>query len=187
MDAFLSSALAVAIAEIGDKTQLLTLFLITRFRSRSSIALGILIATLANHGLSALLGSWITDLIPYGWGGWIIGASFILIGLWILIPDKDEAGPSRFERYGPFLATLVLFFLAEIGDKTQIATVVLAAEFNSILMVTLGTTLGMLIANLPILWAGNWLMQHLPVKAAHYAACVLFIGFGVWALPYSWL
>lgn len=184
MDAFLGSTLAVAIAEIGDKTQLLTLFLITRFRSRGMIALGILLATLANHGLSAWLGAWLADLIPVGWGRWIIGASFIVVGLWILIPDKDDAAPSRFERFGPFLASLVLFFLAEIGDKTQIATVILAAEFDSVVMVTLGTTLGMLVANVPVLWAGNWLMQRLPVNAAHYAACGLFIGFGVWSLVY---
>lgn len=182
MEAFLSSTLAVAIAEIGDKTQLLSLFLVTRFRNRSAIILGILIATLANHGLSALFGSWLRDLIPPGWGPWLIGGSFILVGLWILIPDKDDAGPSRFERYGPLAATLVLFFLAEIGDKTQIATVILAAQYDSVFWVTLGTTLGMLIANIPVILAGNWLMQRLPVKAAHSVACVLFIGFGIWTL-----
>lgn len=182
MDAFLSSTFAVALAEIGDKTQLLSLFLITRFHAKRAIIAGILLATLINHGLSALLGNWLGGVIPGDWVRWIIGGSFIIVGLWMLIPDKDDAGPSPFERLGPFFATLILFFLAEIGDKTQIATVILAAQFQTIFWVTLGTTLGMLIANVPVIVAGQWLMQRLPVKTAHYIACVLFIGFGIWAL-----
>lgn len=182
MEALLSSTLAVAIAEIGDKTQLLTLLLITRFHARGAITLGILIATLVNHGLSAWLGAWLSAIVPAGWGPWLIGLSFIAVGLWILIPDKDDTDTGRFERWGPLVATTVLFFLAEIGDKTQIATVVLAAQYASPLMVTLGTTAGMLLANLPVILAGAWLMQRLPVKTAHYLACALFIGFGLWAL-----
>jgi len=182
MEAFLSSTLAVAIAEIGDKTQLLSLFLITRFSRKRAIVLGILIATLVNHGLSALLGDWLGTVVPADWARWLIGGSFIVVGLWMLIPDKDDTGPSRFETLGAFWATLILFFIAEIGDKTQIATVLLAAEFQSTLWVTLGTTLGMLIANVPVIMAGQWLMQRLPVKAAHIIASVLFIAFGVWSL-----
>ncbi|GGX54439.1 TMEM165/GDT1 family protein [Saccharospirillum salsuginis] len=182
MEAFLSSTLAVAIAEIGDKTQLLSLFLITRFNRKRAIVLGILIATLVNHGLSALLGDWLGTVVPPDWGRWLIGGSFIAVGMWMLIPDKDDAGPSRFEKLGAFWATLILFFIAEIGDKTQIATVLLAAEFQSTFWVTMGTTLGMLIANVPVIMAGQWLMQRLPVKAAHVVASVLFIGFGVWSL-----
>lgn len=182
MEAFLSSTLAVALAEIGDKTQLLSLFLITRFNQKRAIILGILIATLINHGLSALLGDWLGTIVPSDWAQWLIGGSFIVVGAWMLIPDNDDTGPSRFEKLGAFWATLILFFIAEIGDKTQIATVLLAAEFQSVYWVTLGTTLGMLIANVPVIMAGQWLMQRLPVKAAHVVASVLFIGFGVWTL-----
>lgn len=182
MEAFLSSTLAVALAEIGDKTQLLSLFLVTRFRNRGAIVAGILVATLVNHGLSAWLGTLLGQWTPGAWARWIIGGSFIAVGLWMLIPDKDDSGPSRFESMGAFAATLILFFIAEIGDKTQIATVLLAAQYQSTLWVTLGTTLGMLIANVPVILAGNWLMQRLPVRTAHIVACVLFIGFGVWTI-----
>jgi len=182
MDAFLSSTLAVALAEIGDKTQLLSLFLVTRFRNRWAIVAGILIATLVNHGLSAWLGTLLGQWTPGDWARWIIGGSFIAVGLWMLIPDKDDSGPSRFEFMGAFAATLILFFIAEIGDKPQIATVLLAAQYQSMFWVTLGTTLGMLIANVPVILAGNWLMQRLPVRTAHIVACLLFIGFGVWTI-----
>jgi putative Ca2+/H+ antiporter (TMEM165/GDT1 family) len=182
LDALLSSTAVVTLAEIGDKTQLLTLLLITRFRARTAITFGILIATVINHGISAWLGDWLVGWIPAGWGPWLIGLSFIAVGLWILIPDKDDTDTSSVERWGPFLATLVLFFLAEIGDKTQIATVILAAQYQSIFWVTLGTTAGMLAANLPVIFAGNWVMERVPVRAAHLFACALFIGFGVWTL-----
>ncbi|MHA7879949.1 MAG: TMEM165/GDT1 family protein [Saccharospirillum sp.] len=182
MEALLTSTLAVAVAEIGDKTQLLSLFLITRFRRRGAIILGLTLATLLNHGLSAVLGQWLSSIVPDDWVRWILGGSFIAVGVWLLIPDKDEAGPSRFDKLGAFWATFILFFLAEIGDKTQIATVLLAAQFQSVLWVTLGTTLGMLAANVPVILAGHWLMQRLPIGAAHKVASVLFISFGVWTL-----
>lgn len=182
MDAFLTSTIAVAIAEIGDKTQLLSLFLIARFRRRGAIILGLTLATLLNHGLSAWLGQWLSNIIPDDWVGWILGGSFIAVGLWLLIPDKDDSGPSRFDQLGAFWATFILFFLAEIGDKTQVATVLLAAQFQSVFWVTLGTTLGMLIANIPVILAGQWLMQRLPVSAAHKVASLLFIAFGIWTL-----
>lgn len=183
MEAFLSSTLAVAIAEIGDKTQLLALFLAARYGRPYIISLGVLVATLVNHALSAWLGTVLADVIPTEWIRWIIAGSFFAIGLWLLIPDKEDDNMGRFANYGPFVATLVLFFLAEIGDKTQIATVILAAKFNADLWMTCaviaGTTLGMLLANVPVIFAGKWLMDKLPLGVAHKAACVLFIGLGI--------
>lgn len=183
MDAFLGSTLAVAIAEIGDKTQLLSLFLAARFPGRHvAIISGIFLATLLNHALSAWLGVLLMQWIPAHWAPWLIGGSFILIGLWLLIPDKEDDTPSPLDRYGPLLATTVLFFLAEIGDKTQIATVVLAAHYQDLGQVILGTTVGMLAANVPVVLAGGWLMQKLPLKLARWMACGLFLLLGVLAL-----
>lgn len=183
MEAFLSSTLAVAIAEIGDKTQLLALFLAARYGRPYIISLGVLIATLINHALSAWLGTVLADVIPAEWIRWLIAGSFFAIGLWLLIPDKEDDNMGRFANYGPFVATLVLFFLAEIGDKTQIATVILAAKFNADMWMTwaviAGTTFGMLLANVPIIFAGKWLMDRLPLGFAHKAACVLFILLGI--------
>ena len=179
MEAFLSSSVAVAIAEIGDKTQLLSLFLAARFPQRSAIISGIFIATLINHGASAWLGLWLTSLIPVGWERWLIGGSFILVALWLLIPDKDEGATSSLDRYGAFIATVVLFFLAEIGDKTQIATVILAAQYESVFWVMMGTTFGMLLANVPVVLAGNWIMQKLPLNMMRWVACALFAALGV--------
>jgi putative Ca2+/H+ antiporter (TMEM165/GDT1 family) len=183
MEAFLSSTFAVAIAEIGDKTQLLALFLAARYGRPYIISLGVLIATLVNHALSAWLGTVLADVIPAEWIRWIIAGSFFAIGLWLLIPDKEDDNMGRFANYGPFVATLVLFFLAEIGDKTQIATVILAAKFNADMWMTCaviaGTTFGMLLANVPVIFAGKWLMDKLPLGFAHKAACVLFILLGI--------
>lgn len=186
MEAFFSSTLAVAIAEIGDKTQLLALFLAARYGRPWVISLGVLVATLVNHALSAWLGALLANTIPSHWVPWIVGCSFIAIGLWLLIPDKEDGELGRFANYGPFVATLVLFFLAEIGDKTQIATVILATKYAADMLMTLaviaGTTLGMLIANVPIIFAGKWLMDKLPLGFAHKAACVIFIGLGILTL-----
>ena len=183
MEALFSSTLAVAIAEIGDKTQLLALFLAARYGRPYIISLGVLVATLVNHAASAWLGVLLADIIPAGWIPWIISGSFFAIGIWLLIPDKAEDDQGRFAQYGPFVATLVLFFLAEIGDKTQIATVILAAKYNADLWMTAavicGTTLGMLAANVPVIFAGKWLMDKLPLNFAHKAACVLFIAMGI--------
>lgn len=186
MDAFFASVSAVTIAEIGDKTQLLALFLACRFAQRTPLVLGILVATLINHGLSALLGLWLAKVIPAHWLVWLVALSFIVIGLWLLVPDKDEGEDSGLLRFGAFTATTVMFFLAEIGDKTQVATVVLAARFDQTTLVIIGTTLGMLIANVPVIWAGNWLMARLPLRAARLGACILFVALGVitiWNLP----
>lgn len=179
MEAFLSSTLAVAVAEIGDKTQLLALFLAARYCRPYIISLGVLIATLVNHALSAWAGVALAQVIPPHWIPWLIAGSFFAIALWLLIPDKEDEDMGRCDKYGPFVATLVLFFLAEIGDKTQIATVVLAAKYSvdfwSAAVVILGTTLGMLLANVPVIFAGKWLMDRLPLAVARKAAFGLFV------------
>ena len=183
---FVSSTLAVALAEIGDKTQLLSLLLVARFRNRGAIIAGILLATLLNHGVSAWLGEWLGQSLSQWWKNdtldIILAASFLLMAVWILIPDKEDDGDSRFQQYGAFIATTVLFFLAEVGDKTQVATVLLAAEYQSLLWVTLGTTLGMLIANVPIVIWGQALMQRLPLALARKATAAVFVVLAVLAL-----
>ena len=183
---FVSSTLAVALAEIGDKTQLLSLLLVARFRNRGAIIAGILLATLLNHGVSAWLGDWLGQSLSQWWQSdtldIVLAASFLLMAVWILIPDKEDDGDSRFQQYGAFIATTVLFFLAEIGDKTQVATVLLAAEYQSLLWVTLGTTLGMLIANVPIVIWGQTLMQRLPLALARKATAAVFVVLAVLAL-----
>ncbi|MBZ2169638.1 MULTISPECIES: TMEM165/GDT1 family protein [Marinobacter] len=175
MEAFLASTAAVAIAEIGDKTQLLSLFLVVRYGKRLPIILGILLATVLNHALSAWLGAWIAGWIPEAWLPWILAISFIAIAGWLLIPDKDDSDDSRFLGLGAFAATTVMFFLAEIGDKTQIATVVLAARFTETVWVIIGTTVGMLVANIPVIMAGRWLMERLPLTTARIGASLLFV------------
>lgn len=175
MDAFLASTLAVAIAEIGDKTQLLSLFLVARYAKRTPIILGILIATVLNHALSAWLGAWVAQWIPEAWLPWILAVSFVAIALWLLIPDKDDSEDSKFLGMGAFMATTIMFFLAEIGDKTQIATVVLAARYTDTFWVIMGTTVGMLLANVPVIMAGRWLMERLPLATARVGASLLFV------------
>ena len=180
MEAFLSSFTAVAIAEIGDKTQLLSLFLAARFRAKGAIIAGILVATLLNHAASAWLGAWAAQFIPANWQPLLLGGSFIAVALWLLIPDKDDSDGTSVLRYGAFIASCVLFFLAEIGDKTQIATVLLAASFEQALaLVIVGTTLGMLAANVPVVYAGEWLMKRIPLNIARYSACVVFMLIGI--------
>lgn len=179
MDSLFTSTMTVALAEIGDKTQLLALLLSIKFHNKTAIVIGILLATLINHGLSAWLGLYIGNILSTDVTNWILGGSFIAVGLWLLIPDKDEEVSGRFDKYGAFLATFILFFLAEIGDKTQIATVLLAAQYQSLWLVTAGTTLGMLIANIPIVFFGNRVMQKLPVKVVHLVAAALFCLIGI--------
>ena len=180
MEALFSSFTAVAIAEIGDKTQLLSLFLAARFRSKGAIIAGILVATLLNHAASAWLGVWVAQFIPANWQNWLLGGSFIAVALWLLIPDKDDSDDSGVLKYGAFVASCILFFLAEIGDKTQIATVLLAASFDQALwLVIWGTTLGMLAANVPVVYAGEWLMQRIPMHIARYCACAVFMVLGL--------
>lgn len=182
MDAFLTSVTTVALAEMGDKTQLLSLLLAARFRNKPAIIAGILLATLLNHAASAWLGSWLAGLLASHWVDWLLAASFILLGLWLLIPDKDEGVSRRFDHFGAFFVATLLFFLAEIGDKTQVATVLLGAQFNNLRWVTLGTTLGMLIANVPVVYLGDHVLKRLPMRTLQRIASLLFIGVGVWVL-----
>lgn len=185
LDALITSTIAVAIAEIGDKTQLLSLLLVARYRQPWPILWGILFATLVNHGLSAALGASLSHWLSGDWLNIIVALAFIAVGLWTLIPDKDDSLATGTARYGVFLTTLVLFFIAEIGDKTQIATVLLGARFESIVAVTLGTTAGMLAANAPVLWLGNRFCHDLPLRAIHIGASLIFIAIGLWTLIFE--
>jgi len=182
MEALFSSTLVIALAEMGDKTQLLALLLISRYNRPFTIAAGILVATLINHALSAWLGTWLADLIPRHWGPWIISISFILVAFWTLIPDKADNRNGRFHQYGPFIATAILFFLAEMGDKTQVATVVLAAKYDAFLAVLIGSTAGMLLANIPVLFAGRWMLERIPLRYVRFCACGLFMVLAIMTL-----
>ncbi len=184
IDAFLTSTITVALAEIGDKTQLLSLFLTAKFRNKWAIVLGILVATLLNHAVSAWLGVWIGQFFESQTGQWIIGGSFIALGLWLLVPDKDDGFDSKVDQYGAFIATCVLFFIAEIGDKTQVATVLLGAQFDAIVWVTVGTTLGMMLANVPVVFAGEYLMQKIPLTFTRIAAALVFILVGIYQIVF---
>ncbi len=179
MEALFTSTSTVALAEMGDKTQLLALFLATRFASKTPIVLGILIATLLNHAVSAWFGSTIAAWIPTYFASWIVGFSFIAVGFWLLIPDKDDSEDNQLLKYGAFCATFMLFFLAEIGDKTQIATVLLGAHYGSVWAVLIGSTLGMMMANVPVVFAGRWLMDKVDANCTRKLACVLFIIIGI--------
>lgn len=178
---FSPSFLLVFLGEMGDKTQLLSLALVCRFHKPWAILLAITLATLANHGVSVWLGEWIASLMHDGVLKYVVAASFMALGIWMLIPDKQEEvkGPARF---GVFLTAFVLFFLAEIGDKTQLATVALAAHYQSFFVVLLATTLGMIAANGPILWLGERLQNTCWEKMAHLLSAMLFIVMGLIAL-----
>ena len=180
VDVFLVSTGLVAIAEIGDKTQLLALVLAARFRRPWPIAAGILLATLANHAAAALVGSWAVDLLEGPALRWVLGLSFLAVAVWALVPDRlaeDEAPRAR--QAGAFLTTLVCFFLVEIGDKTQVATIALAATYDAIVAVVLGTTLGMMLANLPVVLAGEALARRLPLRLIRALAAAAFAILGL--------
>ncbi|AUD61559.1 TMEM165/GDT1 family protein [Shewanella sp. SP2S2-4] len=179
MEALLASTFTVAIAEIGDKTQLLALILAARFKNKTAIILGILLSTLFNHFAAAWIGQWAINWVSPDLARYLVAASFFAIALWVLIPDKVDAEESRFYKMGPFLATFILFFIAEMGDKTQIATVVLAAKYDSLTMVVAGTTLGMLLANVPVVIAGHFSAEKLPMLWIHRGCAVLFALLGV--------
>lgn len=180
MEALLVSTGVVALAEIGDKTQLLAFILAARFKKPMPIILGILVATLANHGLAGALGAWITTTISPEILRWILGLSFLGMAVWTLIPDKIEEEETKIaQKFGVFGATLVTFFLAEMGDKTQIATVALAAHYAAPLLVVAGTTLGMLIADVPAVFAGDKLAEKIPMKLVHSIAAAIFAVLGV--------
>lgn len=186
MEAFLTSTFAVAVAEIGDKTQLLSLLLASRFKNKRAIVAGILVATVLNHAASAWLGVWLGGSLQQ-WlasdaADWALALGFIIMALWALVPDKDDDSVNTRQGWGAFFTTVILFFLAEIGDKTQIATVLLAAEFNSVLWVTLGTTLGMMLANAPVVYYGQRLVQRMPLNLARYLTSLLFFILAGWVI-----
>ncbi|MBT0570815.1 TMEM165/GDT1 family protein [Curvibacter sp. CHRR-16] len=180
MEALLYSTGVVALAEMGDKTQLLAFILATRFKKPWPIVAGILAATLINHGLAGAVGAWVTAMLGPFWMRWILGLSFIGMAIWTLIPDKIEDEETQVaHKLGVFGATFVTFFLAEMGDKTQIATVAMAAHFANPLWVIAGTTLGMLIADVPAVFLGDKLAERIPMKLVHSIAAALFAVLGV--------
>lgn len=186
MNSFLVSAAVVAVAEIGDKTQLLALVLAAKLRKPIPIILGILVATLANHAAAAAIGTWLTRVIGPDLMRWLLGISFIAMGIWTLIPDKpdldDEKAPSPKGGWGVFGATVAAFFLLEMGDKTQIATVALAAKYSDLALVTAGTTFGMMLANVPAVLLGDVAAKKLPLAFVRAVAAVLFLLLGMVAL-----
>ncbi len=183
MEAFLVSTGIVALAEMGDKTQLLALILAARFRQPWPIVFGIFVATISNHALAGALGAWVTTVMGPDVLRWVLGASFIAMALWMLIPDKmeDDDNPSK-PRFGVFGTTVVAFFLAEMGDKTQVATVMLAAQYHAYYWVIAGTTLGMMLANAPVVWLGERMTRLIPLRVVHGVSALIFMGLGLWAL-----
>nr|WP_255539730.1 TMEM165/GDT1 family protein [Polynucleobacter sp. MWH-Creno-3A4] len=183
------SAGVVALAEMGDKTQLLSLMLAARYPKQAiAIIAGIFIATIANHACAALLGHWLTIMVSPDVMRWILGLSFLGIGLWLLVPDHidDAAGSKVADRaWQVFLLTVGLFFLAEMGDKTQIATIALGARYQDVFSVTVGTTLGMMLANAPAVWVGQKFTQRMPIKWVHAVAAVTFIAIGIATLVWA--
>ncbi|AJE20405.1 TMEM165/GDT1 family protein [Azotobacter chroococcum] len=184
MESLFVPTLIVALAEIGDKTQLLALLLAARFRQPWPIIWGIVVATLANHFAAGAVGSWVAGFFSPATLSAILAAAFAAVAVWTLVPDKlDDDEESALKRYGPFVTTLIAFFLAEMGDKTQIATVMLAAQYPHFILVVMGTTLGMLIANVPVVLAGNFAADRLPltlirrIAAAGFAALAVYTGY----------
>lgn len=182
MEAFLVSTGLVALAEMGDKTQLLSLVLAARFRRPVPIIAAILVATLANHGLAAALGASVNAWLGAQVLRWILGISFLAMAVWTLIPDKLDDEGARPSRFGVFGTTLIAFFIAEMGDKTQVATVALAAQYQAFFAVVAGTTLGMLLANAPVVVFGDRITRMVPMKIVHRIAAAIFAVLGVLAL-----
>lgn len=183
MESLLISTSVVALAEMGDKTQLLAFILAARFKKPAPIILGILCATLVNHGLAGALGAWITSLLSPDVMRWILGLSFIGIAIWTLIPDRIEEEETQIAKHmGVFGATLVTFFLAEMGDKTQLATIALAAHYATPVPVIAGTTLGMLLADVPAVFVGNKFAEKIPMKLVHRIAAAIFAVMGLLTL-----
>ncbi|MGH8184159.1 MAG: TMEM165/GDT1 family protein [Rhodanobacteraceae bacterium] len=183
LQAFLVSLGAVALAEIGDKTQLLSLVLAAKFKKPWPICAGILIASLLSQAIAAELGAWLAHWMTADVQRWLIGLSFLAVAAWALLPEKEEpvdAPPRR--RHGVFVVSVVAFFLAELGDRTQIATIVLGAHYQPLWQVIAGSTAGMLIANVPVVWLGARFAQRLPLRATRLCAAVLFAALGLWIL-----
>jgi putative Ca2+/H+ antiporter (TMEM165/GDT1 family) len=175
--------MVVAAGEIGDKTQLLALVLASRFRRPLPIVAGIAVATLANHALAALAGAWLRDVVPAEYLRWILAGSFVAVALWALVPDRQDERPAMTTgHFGVFAITAGAFFMAEMGDKTQVATIMLAAQFGSLGAVIAGTTLGMLIADVPVVYLGRAAASRIPMRAVRIVAAMLFIALAVFAL-----
>lgn len=189
MEALLTSTAVVALAEIGDKTQLLAILLATRFKRPWPIVAGIFVATLANHFLAALVGEQAAALLDGQWFRYLIALSFILMAGWTLIPDTFDDKEQKPARFGAFVTTVIAFFLVEMGDKTQIATVALGARFENVPLVMLGTTAGMMIANVPAVFLGNELIRRVPLTTVRIVAALLFLAIGLWLLAQTagWL
>ncbi|WP_041558733.1 TMEM165/GDT1 family protein [Novosphingobium sp. PP1Y] len=190
MEALLTSTAVVALAEIGDKTQLLAIVLATRFKRPWPIVAGIFVATLANHFLAALVGEQAAAFLDGLWFRYLVAASFILMAAWTLIPDTfDEDEEARPSRFGPFVATTIAFFIVEMGDKTQLATIALGARFQSVLPVMSGTTIGMMIANVPAVFLGHEIIKRVPLNVVRTVAALLFLVIGLWLLAQTagWL
>lgn len=185
--ALLTSAGVVALAEIGDKTQLLAIILATRFRAPWTVIGGIFVATIANHAVAAWAGAALAGWFDGPAFRYFVAASFIAMAIWTLIPDKLDAVEVKPARYGAFLTTAIAFFIVEIGDKTQIATVALGARFDSVVAVTLGTTLGMMLANIPAVFLGHKLISRVPMRTIHVVAALAFLGLGLWLFTATWL
>lgn len=182
MDAFLVSTGIVGLAEIGDKTQLLAFLLAARFRRPLPIVLGILVATVANHAFAAAVGALVAELLGPDVMRWVLGLSFLAMAAWIMIPDRLEQEETQLARYGVFLTTVIAFFIAEMGDKTQVATAMLAAQFQSLPLVVAGSTLGMMIVNVPAVLLGEAAARKLPLRWIRMAAALGFAATGLWVL-----
>lgn len=181
MESLFNSFLIVTVAEIGDKTQLLTLLLIHKFKKPWPIIAGIFISTLLNHFVAAWFGGYVVDFIPNQYRAWLLAIIFVIFAFWILIPDRDADLDTQ-KSYGAFFTTFVLFFFVEMGDKTQLATIALGAQYQSALFVTLGSTLGMLVANVPAVFMGQKILRALPLKWIRYFTCLLFLIFAFYIL-----
>ena len=183
METYLVWAVLVALAEMGDRTQLLAIILASRYRKPAPILLGILAATVGNHGLAAMAGFFLSNLLSAVWFRYAVSLSFVAMALWALVPDKakedDKVGT---HHWGVFLTTAVSFFLVEIGDKTQIATVALAARFHDVLLVTAGTTTGMMIANIPAVLLGHGVTRVLPIRWLQVGAALIYLALGLWGV-----
>ena len=182
LESFLISLGAVALAEVGDKTQLLSLVLAAKYRKPWPICLGVLVATLVNHAMAAEVGAWLARWLTPDVQRWLIGASFIVVAIWALFPDKADDSAANRGGHGVFITTVIAFFLAEMGDRTQIATAILAAQYHPLWEVVAGTTAGMLVANVPVVFLGARFAAKLPLRAARICASLLFAGLGVWIL-----
>lgn len=179
LEAFLVSTLTVAVAEMGDKTQLLAILLAARFRQPWAVIAGIFVATVLNHAFAAAVGTLIGKYVPADMLRWLLAASFFATAVWALIPDKEDEGPVAAGKWGAFLATTLAFFVVEMGDKTQIATIALAARFEAPVAVTLGTTAGMMLANAPAVIFADKLLKVLPLKLLRFVAAMIFAALGV--------